>query len=195
MLQKRLAWLTKCLLFSLLGIFVGGQVSNLFNPIIWWALHHSGTTFLQRRSFIAAYYPPLIGIYGFCLGLVPLHRLQELLASTFGRFRFTSNHRPELSFDRPLLWAWVPVGLGFAYRLLTFKVGRDHNVLGSMTYGQSRYEHFFASLQVQSTPDWAPWVFDRFVLTGPALFLLAYTAGVWLRHQFPQPPVSADEVQ
>jgi hypothetical protein len=165
------------------------QPHNLVGTTSQWN-NFSAASFLHRRLLSASNWDLWI-----LSGLVPLHRLQELLASTFGMFRFTSNLRPELSFDRPLLWACVPVGLGFAYRLLTFKVGRDHSVLGSMTYGQSRYEHFFASLQVQSTPDWASWVFDRFVLTGPTLFILAYTAGVWLAHQFPQPPVSADEVQ
>jgi hypothetical protein len=37
--------------------------------------------------------------------------------------------------------------------------------------------------------------FDRFVLTGPTLFLLAYTAGVWLRHHFPEHPASPAEMQ
>jgi hypothetical protein len=98
-------------------------------------------------------------------------------------------------FSRPLLWAWGPVGLVLVYRLLTFPLGRDHSVLGSTTYGESRYEHFFAPLNLRSTSDLPAWIFDRFVLTGPTLFLLAYTTGVWLRHQFPEHPASPAEVQ
>jgi hypothetical protein len=56
---------------------------------------------------------------------------------------------------------------------------------GATTHGESRYEHFFAPLNLRSESDLATWIFDRFVLTGPALFFLAYTVGVWLRHQFP----------
>lgn len=193
MFRKRLLWLTKCLLYCVLGMFVAGRLSDLLNPLIWWALHQSGTTFLQRPFFIAAYYLALIGVYGFSLGLIPIHRLQELLASSFGKFRFRSHLRPEVIFSRPLLWAWIPVGLVLAFRLLTFSLRRDHSVLGSTTYGESRYEHFFAPLNLHSTSDPSAWIFDRFVLTGPTLFLLAYTAGVWLRHHFPERPASPTE--
>jgi hypothetical protein len=195
MFGKQLLWLTKCLLFCLLGIFIAGRLSDLLNPLVWWALHQSGTTFQQRPSFIAAYYLPLIAIYGFFLGLIPLHRLQELLASFFGNLRFKLQLRTEMIFNRPLLWAWAPVGLLLAYRLLTYPIGRDHSVLGSTTYGESRYKHFFAPLNFRSASDLPAWIFDRFVLTGPTLFLLAYTAGVWLRHQFPEHPATPAEVQ
>jgi hypothetical protein len=32
------------------------------------------------------------------------------------------------------------------------------------------------------------WIYDRYALTGPTLFLLAYPFGVWLRHQLPSHP-------
>jgi hypothetical protein len=158
MFGKRLLWLTKCLLFCLLGIFIAGRLSDLLNPLVWWALHQSGTTLQQRPSFIAAYYLPLIAIYGFFLGLIPLHRLQELLASFFGNLRFKPQLRTEMIFNRPLLWAWAPVGLVLVYRLLTYPIGRDHSVLGSTTYGESRYEHFFAPLNFRSASDLPAWI-------------------------------------
>jgi hypothetical protein len=166
----------------------------LLNPLLWWALRQSGTTSLQRPFFIAAYYLPLIGIYGFSLGLIPIHRLQELVASSFGTVQFRSYLPPEMNFNRPSLWAWVPVGLVLAFRLLTFPTNGDHSVLGSTTYGEGRFEHFFAPLNLHSTYDPSAWIFDRFVVTGPTLFLLAYTVGVWLRHQFPEQPVSSAEL-
>jgi hypothetical protein len=193
MLRKRLLWITKCLLLCLAGIFIAGRLSGLLNPLIWWTLHQGGTTFLQRSSFIAAYYLPLIGIYGFCLGLIPIHRLKELFASSFGKIEFRSKPGPELIFSRPLLWAWAPVGLVLAFRFLTFSTKVDQSVLGSTTYGEGRYEHFFAPLNLGSASDPATWIFDRFVLTGPTLFLLAYAAGVWLRHQFPELPSGPSE--
>jgi hypothetical protein len=191
--RKRLVWLTKCLLFCLLGIFIAGRLSDLLNPLIWWVLHRSGTTFLQRPWFIATYYLPLVGTYGFVLGLVPIHRLQELIASFFGAFRSRVHIQPEMTFSRPLLWAWAPVGFVLAYRLFTFPTAREHSVLGPTIYGEGRYEHFFAPLNLRSTSDPSAWIFDRFVLTGPTLFLLAYTFGVWLRHEFPDHPVSPAE--
>jgi hypothetical protein len=194
MFRKRLLWLMKCLLFCFLGVFIAGRLSDLLNPFIWWVLHRSGTTFLQRPSFIGTYYLPLVGIYGFILGLVPIHRLKELMASFFGAFRSRVHIQPEMTFSRPLLWAWAPVGLFLAYRLITFPTAREHSVLGPTRYGEGRYEHFFAPLNLRSTSDPSAWIFDRFVVTGPTLFLLAYTFGVWLRHEFPNHPVSPAEM-
>jgi len=172
---------------------VAGRISGSLNPFVWWALHRSQTTLLQRPSFIATYYLPLIGIYGFCLGLVPFHRLKELFASLLGKFEFRAAPEPELIATRPLLWAWVPVGLILGIRFLMFTPKADRSVLFSTTYGESRYQHFFAPLDLRIESDPSQWIFDRFVLVAPALFLLAYTAGVWLRHQFPKPPDSHTE--
>jgi hypothetical protein len=188
MLRQRLLWLTKCLLFCLLGIFIAGRLSDFLNPLIWWVLHRNGTTFLQRPLFIANYYLPLVGTYGFVLGLVPIHRLQTLSASFFGAVRSKVHIQPEMTFSRPLLWAWVPVGFVLTCRLFTFSSGTEHSVLGPTLHGEGRYEHFFAPLNIRATSDPSAWIFDRFVLTGPTLFLLAYTVGVWLRHEFPGRP-------
>jgi hypothetical protein len=78
-------------------------------------------------------------------------------------------------------------------RFLTFSTKADQSVLFSATHGEGRYEHFFAPLNLRSASDLSKWIFDRFVLTGPTLFLFAYTVGVWLRHQFPGPPSSPAE--
>jgi hypothetical protein len=94
-----------------------------------------------------------------------------------------------------MLWAWVPVGLAFVFRLLTFPVRADRSVLGSTAYGKGRYEHFFTPLNLLSTSDLSAWIFDRFVLTGPALFLFAFSVGVWLRHQFPEHAAGPAEAQ
>ncbi len=170
MFRKRFLWLTKCLLLCLLGIFIAGRLSDLLNPLIWWVLHRSGTTFLQRPSFVATYYLPLVGTYGFVLGLVPIHRLLELTASFFGAFRSRVHIQPEMTFSRPLLCAWAPVGFVLAYRLFTFPTARAHSVLAPTIYGEGRYEHFFAPLSPRSTSDLSAWIFDRFVLTGPHYF-------------------------
>jgi hypothetical protein len=192
-LRKRLLWVTQCLLFCLAGIFVAGRLSDLLNPLVWWGLHQTRNTSLQRAPFEATYYLPLIGIYGFCLGMIPIHRLKELFASFMGKIEFRSTARPELVFSRPLLWAWIPVGLVLGFRFLTFSTKSDQSVLFSARFGERRYEHFFGPLDLRSGTDLSAWIFDRFALTGPTLFLLAYTVGVWLRHQFPEPPSSPAE--
>jgi hypothetical protein len=194
MFRKRLFWLTKCLLFCLVGIFFVGRISDVLDPLIWWVLHRTGTTFLQRPSFIATYYLPLVGTYGFVFGLIPIHRLQELIASSLAAFRSRVHVQPEMTFSRPLLWAWVPVAFVLACRLLTFQTARVQSVLVPAIYGEGRYEHFFAPPNLRSASDPTAWIFDRFVVTGPTLFLLAYTFGVWLRHEFPKHPVSPPEM-
>jgi hypothetical protein len=83
--------------------------------------------------------------------------------------------------------------LVLAFRFLTFSNSAYQSVLDSTTHGESRYEHFFAPLDPRLTFDLSTWIFDRFVLTGSACFLLAYAVGVWLRHQFPEPPTSPAE--
>ena len=193
MLRKRLLWITQCLLFCLAGILISGRLSGLLNSLVWWALHQSGATFLQRPSFVAAYYLPLTGVYGFSLGLIPIHWLKELFASSFGKIGFRSMARLELVFSRPLLWAWAPVCLVLTIRFFTFSTNVHQSVLFSATHRESRYEHFFAPLNVPYAFDLSTWIFDRFILTGPTLFLLAYSAGVWLRHQYPGPPSSFAE--
>ncbi|MBB5346072.1 hypothetical protein HDF10_004079 [Edaphobacter lichenicola] len=192
MFWKRIVWLTKCVFCCILGMFVAGRLADLLNPVVWWALHRNATTALSRPMFIPTYYLPLIATYGFALGLIPIHRLKELVASSLGQFNFQPSDRRENVFSRPLLWAWAPVGLVLLLRILTFRTNTDQSVLGA-AYGETRFEHFFAPSSWRSTIDTSRWIFDRFVLTGPTLFLFMYTVAVWLRHQFPEPPRKSAE--
>ena len=41
----------------------GGRQMHGQNSLVWWALHQSRTTFLERSFFVATYYLPLIGIW------------------------------------------------------------------------------------------------------------------------------------
>jgi hypothetical protein len=60
--------------------------------------------------------------------------------------------------------------------------------------GEGRLEHFFGPISYRSRYDPPAWIFDRIVLTGPTLFLLAYAFGVWLRHQFSERAVVSAEL-
>ena len=187
----RLVWAVKCLGLCLLGILIAGRLLGLLNPVVWWVFHQSGSTNLQRAVFSTTYYLPLIGLYGFVLGLIPIHRLYEAAAHLFGRIRFISQPRQELDISRPLLWAWVPVGLLLALRLVSFALQRDHSVLGPMPQSETIYDHFFAPLGSFESIDTARWMIDRLAITSRTLFLAAYTVGVGLRHQFPKRPALA----
>ena len=124
-------------------------------------------------------------------GFNPSPSTTRASVSSFGYLRFKSHVPAATIISRPLLWAWVPVGLVLAYRLATFQLGRDRSVLESMTNGEARYEHFLGPLNLQPQSELHTWIFDRFVLTGPALFLIAHTSGVWLRHHFSGNPPSS----
>jgi hypothetical protein len=191
MLRYRVIWVTKCVLYSIAGNFVAGRLSGLLNPLVWWILHKAGITFLQRPAFSATYYLPLTAAYGFCLGLIPIHQLQELVLSFFGRFQSEPRPVKEIQARGPLVWAWVPIGLVFAFRFLMFKDIVTDSVLGSPAYGEGRYEHFFAPFSAASVTNVRVWIFDRFLVAGPTFFLIAYSAAVWLRHQFPAKSIAA----
>jgi hypothetical protein len=65
------------------------------------------------------------------------------------------------------------------------------------TTSEGRLEHFFQAPTLNSLPLLDPtfqqWVFDRYVLTGPTLFMLAYAFGLWFRGQWPNPEALVPE--
>ncbi len=186
-------WLLKCLGLCLLGIFLLGFIGSSMTPLIKWAIYHNDPTSFLAKSFGSRFHLPLCVLYGLALGLIPLHRIVEVFQSSWGIIAARTHPRiqDELDWKRPILWAWIPVGSLFLFRFLLWQPF-DHSVLTSASSG--RFDYFF------SPPNFATltpaWMFDRFVLTGPTLFLLAYPIGVWIRHQLPSlsdPDPSATE--
>lgn len=168
-------------------MFVLGYICPAVTRIISWAIYHTDPTPHARSLFAVRYYLLLASLYGFALGLIPPHKLGEALNSALGKF----SPRPPLpspsggsDFTKPFLWAWLPVGTLFLLDFITWQ-SPDSSVLGT---SEGRFEHFFFSLTPESLNVFARWTFDRFVLTGPTLFLLAYSLGFWFRQQLPSNP-------
>lgn len=186
MLRERLIWIAKCLLLCLLGVILAARIYGVLTPMAWWILHERDLTTLSRAMFTARFFLPLMPLYGLLLGLIPWQWIAELCTSSVARFHNTHHHQKELDLRRPALWAWLPIGLLWLFRVATFDTGRDSSVLGRTTIAEGRFHHFFAlptstdftAYNVQST-------YDRIIFTGPMLFLLAYPLGVWVRHQLP----------
>jgi hypothetical protein len=142
-------------------------------------------TQLNRVSYILNYFLPIFAVAGFLLGLIPFGKLGkaigELSASVFPSV--SSQFATESDAVAPVLWAWLPVTLAFLTRFLTWQ-SRNSSVLNSHR-SPGRLERFFGPLNSQ-----APalldnkWISDRFIFTGPMLFLIACAIAVMLRHRF-----------
>jgi hypothetical protein len=191
MLHKKIQWLIKCVGFCLLGIFLLNMIGRTVTPLLSWCLYHDNPSPIIRNTFAMRHYLSLTAFYGFLLGLIPLHQVNEAFSSYFTNFRskFSSDSRRELQFADPVLWAWLPIGIVFLIRLVTWKPA-DQSVIEVSAPG--RLEHFFFTPDAANLNLFASatqqWVFDRYALLGPTVFLLAYPLGVWLTRQFPSRP-------
>ncbi|WP_433984587.1 hypothetical protein RBB78_07760 [Tunturiibacter empetritectus] len=86
----------------------------------------------------------------------------------------------------PILWAWLPVTVAFLIRFATWKsqtssVFDTHRSVG-------RIERFFGPLYGQTSGllD-SRWITDRFLFTGPMLFLIACALAALLRYKLTAP--------
>jgi hypothetical protein len=188
MARSTYLWLLKCLGFCLIGMLLLGFIGSSVTPLIKWAIYHNDPTSFLAKTFGPRFYLPLCAFYGLALGLIPLHRILEAIQTSFGVLsaRPTSKVENELDWSRPILWAWVPIGIVFLLRFIIWQPF-DRSILTSASSG--RFDYFFSppNFVVLATlsPTAIAWMFDRFGITGPTIFLLAYPIGVWLRHQFP----------
>jgi hypothetical protein len=190
MARSKSLWLLQCLGFCLLGGILHGIVSQSVTPLLSWAIYHNDPASPLRRNFAVRNFLPLCAFYGFALGLIPLHRIRELLRSYFGNLiTGTPKTYNEQDWRRPILWAWLPVAIPFLIHFI-FWQPPDHTVLAT-TASQGRLDYFFSS-PIATMNLWTyregAYIFDRIVLTGLTIFLLAYSFGVWFRHQFPSLP-------
>jgi len=189
MAWNKVIWSGKCLGFCLLGTFLCGRVTAWVNPLLWCALHRAEATYLSRSIFQFQYFFQLRALYGCLLGLIPIRVCIEALRSMGGMFR---THEPmeghsEVDWRRPILWAWAPLAVIFLWRFVTWRAP-DASVLAAPDHFE-RLRYFFSPMSFASLNPLAPQapglVFDLVLITGPMVFLLAYSAGVWLRHQRP----------
>lgn len=186
-MSTKALWFLKCIGYCLLAYPVIYLLSNTVTHGIWWCLDYTQQLSQSSELFLVHYYLFFVGLYGTVLGLIPTHRLRGAFHSLLANFR--TNQTGSESHDdytQPQFWAWLPIGSLFLLRFITW-IPSDHSVIA--TSPETRFEYFFQVPDIAVLPLLSPafqkWVFDRYILTGPTLFLLAYAFGLWFRNQWP----------
>jgi hypothetical protein len=181
---KAITWCAKCLFLYFLVTVAAIRFSWIFTNPVWQVAHQMHWTQLNRVSYILNYFLPIFAIAGFLIGLIPFGKLGKAIGElSASLFPFASSHlAPDPDAVAPILWAWLPVTLAFLIRFVTWQ-SRNSSVLNPHR-SPGRVERFFGPLNSQ-----APalldnkWISDRFIFTGPMLFLIACALAVLLRHR------------
>ena len=172
-------WCAKCLFLYILVAVLAIKLAWIFVLPVWAAATKMHLTTQSRFVYLLNYFLPIFAASGFLLGLLPFHRLGKALADIApGVARFFDSERVPA-----IYWAWVPVSVVFLIRFLTWE-SRNASVLGGNNTA-GRVARFFGTLNAQ-TPALldAKWAQDRFLFTGPMLFLMAAALAVLLRKSF-----------
>jgi hypothetical protein len=142
-------------------------------------------TQLTRVAFVLSYFLPIFAAAGFLVGLIPFGKLGKALGDLFRSFFPSASTKlvPEPDPVPPILWAWLPVTLAFLTRFITWQ-SRNSSVLDPHR-SPGRIERFFGPLYAQTSGLLDDrWITDRFLFTGPMLFLMTCAIAVLLRHRF-----------
>jgi len=115
-------WLLKCLGLCLLGIPVLSFIGTSVTPLIKWCIYHNDPASPLAKTFGPRFYLPLSVVYGLALGFIPMHRMLEILQSSLGNLFAKPSLKldNELDWRRPVLWAWVPIGVLFLLRFVAW---------------------------------------------------------------------------
>jgi hypothetical protein len=180
---RAITWCAKCLFLYFLVAVTAIRFSWIFTTPVWQVAHQMHWTQLNRVSYVLNYFLPIFAVAGFLLGLIPFGRLGKAVGELSASFSPSASSQlaPEPDAVAPILWAWLPVTLAFLTRFIAWQ-SRNSSVLNPHR-SPGRVERFFGPLNSQ-----APalldnkWVSDRFIFTGPMLFLMACALAVLLRH-------------
>jgi hypothetical protein len=189
-----ITWCAKCLFLYCLVAVAAIRFSWVFTTPVWQLATRMHWTNLNRISYVLSYFLPIYAVAGFLLGLIPFGKLGEAIRDLL---RSLSNSpSTELVSDSdavpPILWAWVPVTLAFLIRFGSWR-SRTSSVFDAHR-STGRLERFFGPLYGQSAgllDD--KWITDRFLFTGPMLFLMACAVAALLRYKLSIPRKSRPE--
>jgi len=186
---RLITWCAKCLFLYIVVAVLAYKLAWIFVLPVWAAGTKLHLTTQPARVFLLNYFLPIFTICGFLLGLLPFHRLGKGLTELApGTQSFIDEDRfPAIYF------AWVPVAFAFLIRFFSWH-SRNSSVLGGNdTTG--RAARFFGNLNSQTPALFdANWAKDRFLFTGPMLFLMTAAIAVLLRRSlFGKPKSSIPE--
>lgn len=184
-----ITWCAKCLFLYFVVAVLAIRFSWIFTTPLWQIATRMHWTQLNRVAYVLSYFLPIFALAGFLIGLLPIGKLGKALGELLHSVAPATS--PELAPDSgpvpPILWAWLPVTLAFLLRFLTWQSGNSSVVDAHRSTG--RVVRFFGTLQHQ-----APglldqrWVTDRFLFTGPMLFLMACALAALLRYKLTASP-------
>jgi hypothetical protein len=181
-------WCVKCLFFYFLVAILALHYSWIFTTPVWGIANKMHWTDLTHLAFVLSYFLPIFATAGFLLGLVPFGKLGNAVGELFRSFfpAVAQKITPEPDIAPPILWAWLPVTLAFLTRFATWQ-SRDASILDPHR-SIGRVERFFGTLHGQ-TPGLLDdkWISDRFLFTGPMLFLMACAIAVLIRYKLTAP--------
>jgi hypothetical protein len=197
---KAVTWCAKCLFLYFLVVVAAIRFSWVVTNPAWALASRMHWTHLTRVAFVLSYFLPLFAASGFIIGLIPFGKLGRALGDLLRSFfpseaaKLPPEREPDLV--PPILWAWLPVTLAFLVRFITWQ-SRNSSVLDPHR-SPGRIERFFGPLYAQTSgllDD--KWITDRFLFTGPMLFLMACALAALLRYRLttprkPQPQTETD---
>ena len=184
---KAITWCAKCLFIYFLVAIAAIRFSWIFTTPVWQLATRMQWTHLTRLVYLLSYFLPIFAATGFLFGLVPFGKLGKALGVLFRSVVPSANQLPpEPDAVPPILWAWLPVTLAFLIRFATWQ-SRNSSVFDAHR-SVGRVERFFGTLHGQ-TPGLLDdkWISDRFLFTGPMLFLIACAIAVLIRYKLTAP--------
>jgi hypothetical protein len=179
-------WCAKCLFLYFLVAVLAIKFAWIFVLPVWALATKLHWTTQNRLVFLLSGFLPIFAATGFLFGLIPFGRLRNAFVDIApGLARFV-----EPDPIPPIYWAWIPVTIAFLIRFFTWH-SRNASVLGGNN-SAGRITRFFGSLSTQ-TPALldSQWAQDRFLFTGPMLFLMACAIAVFIRHKLTRKPLVA----
>ena len=187
---KAVTWCAKCLFLYFLVVVAAIRFSWIVTNPAWALATRMHWTQLTRVAFVLSYFLPLFAAAGFLLGLIPFGKLGKALGDLFRSFFPAASTKlapdPEPDIAPPILWAWLPVTLAFLTRFVTWQ-SRNSTVLDPHR-SLGRIERFFGPIYAQTSgllDD--KWITDRFLFTGPMLFLMACAIAALIRYRLTAP--------
>jgi hypothetical protein len=191
---RAITWCTKCLFLYCLVAVAAIRFSWVFTTPVWQLATRMHWTNLNRISYVLSYFLPIYAVAGFLLGLIPFGKLGEAIRDLLRSLSNSPSTELVSEPDAvpPILWAWVPVTLAFLIRFVSWR-SRASSVFDAHR-SAGRLERFFGPLYGQN-PGLLDdkWITDRFLFTGPMLFLMACAIAALLRYKLSLPRKSRPE--
>jgi hypothetical protein len=184
-MPKAVTWCAKCLFLYLLVAVAAIRFSWVFTAPVWQIATKMHWTQLGRVAFILSYFLPIFAAAGFLLGLIPFGKLGKAIGDLFRSLFPAAAAKLLTGPDQvpPILWAWLPVTFAFLIRFATWQ-SRNSSVFDAHR-SPGRFERFFGTLNTQTSGLLDDrWITDRFLFTGPMLFLMACAIAALLRYRF-----------